>query len=149
MRLFLNEACSLAEKLFTDINVRLSCLRKKITMVALQFWILENDDVTCNPRIYWYIDWGTLLENLIFHWYCGPRMGVQDWNNVVHQVYHCFDCLKFRVFSSSYVSLLLSLLAMNSINFKVGLNQAPGHNHESTNSPLLGTAFILQACKLF
>ena len=24
---------------------------KKITLVALFFWMLENDDVTCNPRI--------------------------------------------------------------------------------------------------
>ena len=24
---------------------------KIITLVALKFWILENDDVTCNPRI--------------------------------------------------------------------------------------------------
>ena len=34
--------------------------------------------------------------------------------------------------SLSYVSLLLSLLAMISINVKGSLNQDPGHNHENT-----------------
>ena len=29
----------------------LSCLIKVITLAALKFWILENDDVTCNPGI--------------------------------------------------------------------------------------------------
>ena len=29
----------------------LSCLMKIITLMAVKFWILENDDIMCNPRI--------------------------------------------------------------------------------------------------
>ena len=38
----------------------------------------------------------------------------------------------WRSLSLSYVSLLLSLLAVISINVKGSLNQAPWHNHENT-----------------
>ena len=51
--------------------------------------------------------------------------------SMIHQVYHYGDCLKFWVLSLSYISLLLSLLAMISINVKGSLNQTPGHNHEN------------------
>jgi len=51
MFLFSDEASYWAEKLLRDINLPLLCLTRIKTLVALQFWILESDDVTCNPRI--------------------------------------------------------------------------------------------------
>ena len=53
MCLFLDEACCWAEKLLTDINLPLLNLQngKNNFGGSNLFWILENDDVTCNPRI--------------------------------------------------------------------------------------------------
>ena len=49
----LDEACSWAEKLFTDKNLP-SLMPDEDTWTNFGVsLVLENDDVTCNPRIVW------------------------------------------------------------------------------------------------
>ena len=51
MCLFLDEACSWAEKLFTDTDLPHLMPDKDNNFRGSLVLDLENDDVTCNPRI--------------------------------------------------------------------------------------------------